>query len=88
MKNTKKDMVQQAPIQSITAPNMHAGFIFRDEFEVLVKKLYKRLSEDKKKKLWLLTSEIILKNTQAEIDLHVKLYESIQQAYENMNKNR
>lgn len=92
-KNFQKKRASKAKILKISSVDNNQGFIFRDEFDMLVKMMYKGISPELTKELWRLTSELLIKNqnneTKTETNLKQKLHKNIQTAFETiktMNK--
>ena len=79
VKKARKTAVKNEPVLEPT--NLTEGFDFRTEFEILAPKMYKRLSPENSKKLWLVTSSIILKNIGSSQDLKNQLKTAIEQAH-------
>lgn len=74
-KNTVRSEIETAPT------NFSEGFDFRQEFDVMATSMYKRLSPENKKKLWLVASSIILKNIGSSQNLKSQLKLAIEQAH-------
>jgi hypothetical protein len=87
-KNAKTKKFSKTPYKKtvrsdpeIVAANLHDGFDFRQEFDLMATSMYKRLSPENKKKLWLVASSIIIKNIGSSMNLKSQLKLAIEQAH-------
>ena len=85
-KFSKKKSAKIKTTPSLPPANLAEGFDFRQEFELMIKELYKGLSPEVTKKIWLLASSIIMKNTGSPQDLRLQLHTAIQQAHQSLKK--
>lgn len=69
------------PVVDAPSENQNAVFDFRKEFDLLASTMYKRLTPENTKKLWLVTSSIIFKNIGSSQDLRHQLKVAIEQAH-------
>ena len=61
--------------------DLNEGFDFRKEFDLLLPTMYKKLSSENAKKLWLISSSLIIKNIGSQENLRQQLKTAIEQAH-------
>lgn len=70
----------------LSSGDLVQGITYRQEFEILAKKMYRRLSPENTKKLWLLTSEILMNSESSNQNARIAIYEAIKIGYEKLTE--